>query len=305
MTKPLSKEQWLKERTKGIGGSDIAAIMGVSRYSTPLDVYLSKVEDVSIPDNFNMAAGRALEPVIAEWYCKDNHFTEIKPEKEIYIDKTRPFFLGSVDRFFVPYKADPANYNKAHRQLMEIKNTSRFVDGADPSHFCQMQWYLSVTDTEMGVIVYNNMYNQFEAFSYSKNHDYILEMREKAEKFWRDHVMTKTPPEPTCEEDVMKLYPTHEPATKKEADREIYEAWQKLKNLKEEIKNLDGSKKELEGKLKVAIGPAEELFYGDIKLATFKTSERVSVDGKLLKAERPDIFDKYSSISQTRKLLIK
>ena len=33
-TKNMSREQWLEARKSGIGGSDIAAIMGVSPYST-------------------------------------------------------------------------------------------------------------------------------------------------------------------------------------------------------------------------------------------------------------------------------
>ena len=41
-TEGLSREDWLKLRTTGIGGSDAGAILGLNKYSTPLSVYLAK-----------------------------------------------------------------------------------------------------------------------------------------------------------------------------------------------------------------------------------------------------------------------
>lgn len=42
-TKDLTRQEWLKIRQTGIGGSDIAAILGVSKYKTAYDLYLEKV----------------------------------------------------------------------------------------------------------------------------------------------------------------------------------------------------------------------------------------------------------------------
>jgi len=57
------------DRTKGIGGSDVAAICGVSPWKTPLQIYLEKIgESAGSPDNPAMAYGRMVEPVILQWY---------------------------------------------------------------------------------------------------------------------------------------------------------------------------------------------------------------------------------------------
>ena len=40
-----NREEFLLERKKGIGGSDVAAIIGVSPWKTALGVYLDKVSD--------------------------------------------------------------------------------------------------------------------------------------------------------------------------------------------------------------------------------------------------------------------
>lgn len=56
---------WLVERKKGIGGSDAAGALRLSRYQSPRSVWLDKTtEDVEDIDNEPMYWGRALEPAI-------------------------------------------------------------------------------------------------------------------------------------------------------------------------------------------------------------------------------------------------
>lgn len=40
-TESLSREQWLEYRRLGIGGSDVAAIMGISPFRTARDIYVN------------------------------------------------------------------------------------------------------------------------------------------------------------------------------------------------------------------------------------------------------------------------
>ena len=44
MSKSISQIDWLKERQKGIGGSDVAAILGMSPWRTPYQVWEEKSE---------------------------------------------------------------------------------------------------------------------------------------------------------------------------------------------------------------------------------------------------------------------
>lgn len=63
-------EQQLRERKKGIGGSDAAAVCGLSKWKTPLDVYLDKTTDKieQLEENRFIYWGNRLEPVIIERY---------------------------------------------------------------------------------------------------------------------------------------------------------------------------------------------------------------------------------------------
>lgn len=59
----------LEERRGGIGGSEIAAILGENPYFGALDVYLSKVEGYQRPVTSDMERGLFLEDGIARWYA--------------------------------------------------------------------------------------------------------------------------------------------------------------------------------------------------------------------------------------------
>ena len=65
-----SEAEWLAERTKGIGGSDAAAVLGMSKYNSPLKVYKAKVEGISkdLSDNIYIKKGKDLEALIRNQY---------------------------------------------------------------------------------------------------------------------------------------------------------------------------------------------------------------------------------------------
>ena len=67
-----TREDWLKERMAGIGGSDAAAVMGLSKWKTPLDVFLEKRGEIATDfvDSEPMKWGRLLEPVVRQEYAE-------------------------------------------------------------------------------------------------------------------------------------------------------------------------------------------------------------------------------------------
>ena len=71
-TAKLSRDEWLRIRKGGIGGSDIGAIMGVNRFSSPLEVFLDKTTDrvTDLSDNDAVYWGTVLEDVVAKEFEK-------------------------------------------------------------------------------------------------------------------------------------------------------------------------------------------------------------------------------------------
>ena len=72
MSKSISQIDWLKERQKGIGGSDVAAILGMSPWRTPYQVWEEKTtpidETAEEDDRPALYWGRVLEAPIPVSY---------------------------------------------------------------------------------------------------------------------------------------------------------------------------------------------------------------------------------------------
>ena len=55
-TENLSRDEWLKWRRRGIGGSDAAAVLGISPFRTARDLYYDKMGIVVDTDDTNWVA---------------------------------------------------------------------------------------------------------------------------------------------------------------------------------------------------------------------------------------------------------
>lgn len=58
-TAGLSEEEWLAYRRKGIGGSDVAALLGISPWRTARDLYFDKLNIVAVEDNEDNCSPRS------------------------------------------------------------------------------------------------------------------------------------------------------------------------------------------------------------------------------------------------------
>lgn len=153
MLKYRNREEWLELRRTGIGGSDIAAIMGLHPYKTAGQVWDSKVMGMEEPVvNHHMKRGQALEPVAADEYAEiTGRFVE--PVNAIIQSDQNPMFLASVDRLQfnneASHKIDPPG-------ILEIKVPSTWTarkiaeSGLPEYQFMQLQWYLMVANMSWG-----------------------------------------------------------------------------------------------------------------------------------------------------------
>ena len=65
------KLKWLKERQKGIGGSDVGAILGINKWKSPFEVYIDKTEEITEIKEAGEAAywGSILEDQVAKEFA--------------------------------------------------------------------------------------------------------------------------------------------------------------------------------------------------------------------------------------------
>ena len=86
----LSREDWLEYRKKGIGGSDVAAIMGISPFATIRDLFYNKTgvqPVIQEEEESNWVAkevGHRLEDLVAEIFSKKTGL-EVFPVRVMFV----------------------------------------------------------------------------------------------------------------------------------------------------------------------------------------------------------------------------
>ena len=142
-TENLSNEEWLRWRQKGIGGSDVAPILGISKWSSAIDIWLSKTNQKhdDCVQNEAMEWGHILEPVIRD------HFREVTGRKVIEVkailqNDEHPFMIADIDGLTEDDNGNPA--------ILECKCVSEYKrsewESDIPVYYrTQVEHYLAVT----------------------------------------------------------------------------------------------------------------------------------------------------------------
>ena len=280
----ITEEEWLKWRKMGLGGSDIAAILGLSPWASPLTIYEDKtggviLEDDDVFDNCAMEVGKELEDYLArkfqKWLCAhEGHNVTIERDPWIYQHPMVPWALGSLDGVFT--------HPEKGRTGLELKTTNEFRkndwedDDLPEGYYIQVQWYMFVAGLEHFYIAYLIGNRKFGAKYIPRNDDVIRVLFEEAEEFWQKYVQTRTPPEPIGlpkETDLLKeLHGEEEPGKVVEL-HDMEETRNRYKEVMAEIKGLESEKRKLQQQFMAAMGDAELAWIGDKKV-TWKTQHR-------------------------------
>ena len=187
----MTREEWLEARKNGIGGSEIAAIMGKNPWETPLSVYLRTTGMIEEKEQTEaMYFGVALEDFVAnEFVRRTGH--EVVKETHILAHPVYEFMLANVDRIVV---------HEDGNGVLECKNVSAYQadnwkDGAPEHYVYQLQWYLGITGLKYGFIAALIGGQKFAVFQYDRDDSLIDEMHKAASDFWFNHVMEKVQPD--------------------------------------------------------------------------------------------------------------
>ena len=101
-TAGLSEAEWLAWRRKGIGGSDAAAILGISPWRTARDLYDDKLGIASAQDDTGnwvaLEMGHLLEDLVARIFSQKTGYP-IFQIKKMFRSPRHPCMLADVDYF--------------------------------------------------------------------------------------------------------------------------------------------------------------------------------------------------------------
>jgi putative phage-type endonuclease len=301
-----SRAEWLEARQKGLGGSDIAAVLGLSPYRGEWDVFLSKTtppkkEDEEAPW---LERGRYLESGVGQWYAdKTGVELEVKdPDKYELYEGEEPWMLGSPDVIVV----------KPERYGLEIK-TSRSTHDWGPSgtdqvpvdYQLQCLWYSKVFDLDRwDVAVLLMMNDSFRRYTLLRDKEVEKHVVDKCREWWDKRIVKgEAPPidgSGAAGEWLRNRFPKEEGPVRPAFPEEM-EITAQLEDVKGTIKQLKLKESELKNRLISSIGDAEGLMWDGGKV-TYKAQTRTTIDSKRLRVELPEVAAKYEKINSVRTL---
>ncbi len=324
LIKAQSEADWLALRKTGIGGSDIAAIMGLNRYRGAHDVWEDKTSDTIQQEEPNQAIhfGILLEDVVAKEFSRRTGM-KVQRVNATIKDGIR---IANIDRAIVnPDISGNVRFRDGALTtdaLLECKTAGfhsawrwgesheQYIVGDMPSppadmpleYLAQIQWYMGITGCKVAYVAVLIGGQDFRIYKVDRDQDIIDHMFAEADAFWKN-VEAKTPPTPTTAEEAAKTWP-QDNGESVEADNDVAAAFGELVSMKAQAKGLAEQIAEKEDQIKMAIGENTMLTLGGQKIATWKAGSRNTIDSKALRAEMPDIAEKYTKTSTTRTLRI-
>lgn len=301
-TRDMTREQWFEERRKGIGGSDAAAVAGLSRYRTPIQVYMEKLGLIEPPEeNEAMYWGKKLEDLVAEEFSLRTGL-KVRRKNAILRHPEHSWMLANVDRVIA-----------GRQEGLECKTTSAYKagewDGDDiPWEYAiQCYHYMAVTGYSAWWIAVLIGGNRFVYKRIERDEEIIANLIKIESDFWHNHVLKKIPPDPdgskASTELVKQLYPD---SNGLEVDLpSAVERWiQQYEQAAEEEKLAIERKEEAANNIKMLLGEYEVGRYKDWRI-TWRSISSTRLDTKRLKAEMPDVYAKYTSQTTSRRFEIK
>ena len=300
-----NKQEWLRERKNYLGGTDLAAIAGLSPYRTALDVYLDKTgDDIVCETNAAMRWGTLLEDVVANEYSQViGQTTAIEPNT-IYHPEYK--FLGAnIDRWVgnkeYVLECKTAGFTKAKEwgdlgteQIPEL-------------YLIQVAYYAAMCDVHKVDIAVLIGGQDFRIYTYERNKELEDKIIKIGINFWSNHIEKRVPPKCVNTRDTFHLFPQSN-YQEIVAESNIMEKLEQLKSLKKEENRIADTIEKLKTDIQEFMRDYDVLIdnQGNV-IATWKnTVPKSFFDVKKFKDEVKELYLKYvSHAKQSRVFLIK
>ena len=307
----LINQDFTQDRTKYIGGSDIGAILGLSKFRTPLEVWMEKTgKEVRQIDSLPLRFGSFAEAFVATEYARATGH-ELLHDESIYIHPAHPMMSAHVDRFIL------GNGLGQHAtRLLECKTANPFARGewGDPgtdqvpmNYLCQCIWYMAITGIEQCdlAVLFGN--SDFRIYEIERDLELEALVIEKALHFWNECVLKDIPPPAQTEGDYQALFKKSDPSKTIEANPKTVELIRQLQSLSTQSGDVDEQITQIKQHIMNEMKEAEVLSYQGNTVATWKAPKpSFRLDSKRLELEAKEVFERFKMpIQNSRRLVIK
>ena len=297
---------WLDQRKKGIGGSDVAAIMGLSPWRTPAEVWLEKTgraDPQDLSDRPHVQRGVDLESYVGTKFKDAHRGFRTKRVNAICQSIERPWAQASLD--YEVCEGVPSNRFSGYEWgVLEIKtsrNDADWKDGIPDYYLTQVMHYLSVTGRDYAwvAVQFDSDYLwEYREYRIERDEEDIAAINAAVDTFWHEFVEADVMPVlvGTAGEaqglTQMFATPTVDSFTTTDAD--TLQLVSDYQDASEREKRAKSDKQTASTLLMAKIGEHKSMFTDTAKV-TWSRSEQERFDTKRFKADHPDLYAQYAS----------
>lgn len=295
----LGREQWLAARRTGVGGSEVAAVLGMSKHASPYEVYLDKRGELPLdrpqPVELEEAAfwGHQHEPTIARVFAERTGLGVVEgPGMLAHVE--RRWMLANLDRAVIE------RGESAPSSLLEIKTRSAFqlaewLLGVPDGPALQTHWYLAVTGYSHAHVAALLGGNRLIIHRVERDESLVEHLVEIVGRFWQN-VLDRVPPPVDGSEATESLlghfYKVRAGAVTVADPSEVLPLLDRRRELKAREARTEAELREVDNRLKSLAGEAEVVKTQGRTAFTWKQNGPLST--KRFAAAHPDLAQHYT-----------
>lgn len=299
-TSAMTREQWLKYRTQGIGGSDVSVIAGINPYRSVFQLWLEKTGQTEPCESGNECThfGTVLEPIVKQEFTERTGIAVAEP-KFIYQHKDYPFMLANLDGVVTV---------NGEECIFEAKTASAYKlneweNGIPPEYMMQIQHYMAVTGSKKTYIAALIGGNHFVYKTVDRDEKMIADIIEMERNFWEENVFGGV--EPNADGSDGTTAWLNERYSKSNGERielpdETVSLCEEYSDISEQIEALSAEKDALSNRLKSLMKENEVGIAGRFKVS-WKSVDSSRFDSTKFKADNPEMYGKYIKHSSYRR----
>lgn len=296
-TAPDGSPEWHQTRLGGMGGSDVAAALGMSRYTSPLSVYLEKRGEMpTLPENPDLAEygemGHALQDVIADrWAHRSGYSWERAPGTLAHAEA--PWMRVNLDGI----ASDPWG----ERGVLEVKNRSEYQldqweDGVPAAPAIQGHWGMAVSGYPYAAVAALIGGNKVRWHRIERDHELEANLVTLVADFWRGVLEGREPQIDSSEatsELLGHLYQVDPGAIANVDPAEVEPLLAELERLKVAEKEATAALRGVKNRLRKLAGAAEVIVGEDDSAELFTYKANGTFAAKRFREAHPDLAREY------------
>ena len=302
-TANMPREEWLKWRTLGIGGSDASVIVGLNKFRSVYQLWLEKTGQV-VPEeeeNDYTHFGNLLEPIVRAEFTRRTGI-KVRAKKALLQSEEFPYMIADLDGVI---------YENGEMCIFEAKTASAYKketweEGVPVEYELQVQHYMAVTGAKKTYIAALVGGNQFFYYEVYRDEELINIIIQAEQRFWVENVLQRKEPVPDGSDattDYLKQKYRSSNGETIALPADALELCASYDNLSEQIISVTERRNAVANQLKAYLKENEVGIVGDRKVS-WKSVISTSFDKKRLEQENREVYEAYVTKTEYRRFMV-